>query len=193
MSRNPNAEPPQPGQRPELPPTQPDDPAQPEPPPLPPDAPTPTAPVREPVAPAPAGDPPTAEPTRLAHAQTVAAALRRPRRRALRGEESLYESRLVEVEPGARVLLKCRWQEDRRRAPTLLLLHGLEGSSRSLYVLGTAQKAFRAGFNVVCMNMRNCGDTEHLSRTLYHSGMTGDIHRVVPEELAGREGLKEIY
>jgi predicted alpha/beta-fold hydrolase len=72
-------------------------------------------------------------------------------------------------------------------------MHGLEGSSRSPYVLGTGQKAFRAGFNVVCMNMRNCGGTEHLSRTLYHSGLTGDIHRVVSEELAGREGLKEIY
>ena len=130
---------------------------------------------------------------RSGHAQTIAAALRLPRRRELRGEEGLYESRTVEVEPGERVLLKCRWRDDRRRAPTLLILHGLEGSSSSLYVLGTAQKAFRAGFNVACMNMRNCGDTEHLSRTLYHSGMTGDIHSVLSEELAGREGLKEIY
>lgn len=127
------------------------------------------------------------------HAQTIAAALRLPRRRALGGEERLYEPRLVEVEPGARVLVKCRWQEDRRRAPTLLLIHGLEGSSRSLYVLGAGRKAFAAGFNVACMNMRNCGDTEHLTPTLYHSGMTGDIHRVLAEELAGREGLEEIY
>jgi predicted alpha/beta-fold hydrolase len=127
------------------------------------------------------------------HAQTVAAALRLPRYGALRGEHQYYESRLVEVEPGERVLLKCRWQEQRRRAPTLLLIHGLEGSTHSLYMRGTAQKAFRRGFNVACMNMRNCGGTEHLSRTLYHSGMTGDIHRVIAEELAGREGLREIY
>lgn len=65
MSRNPNAEPPQPEQ-PEPSPTHPDDPAQPEQPPLPPDAPQPSAPVREPDTPAPAGDPPTSEPTRLA-------------------------------------------------------------------------------------------------------------------------------
>lgn len=65
LSRNPNVEPPQPAQQPELPPTRPDDPAQPEPPPLPPDAPTPTAPIEEPGTPKPAGDPPVSEPTRF--------------------------------------------------------------------------------------------------------------------------------
>ncbi len=127
------------------------------------------------------------------HAQTVAAALRLPRLKLLREERGLYESRLVEVEPGARVLLKCRWQKERLKAPTLLLLHGLEGSSESLYVVGASQKAYRAGFNVVRMNMRNCGGTEHLTPTLYHSGMTGDIQRVLVEELAGRERLARVY
>ena len=32
----------------------------------------------------------------------------------------------------------------------------------------------RAGWNVVRLNQRNCGDTEHLSRGLYHSGLTHD-------------------
>ena len=66
MSRNPNVDPPQPDQQPELPPTHPDDPAQPEQqPPLPPDTPTPTTPIEEPGTPRPAGDPPANEPTRL--------------------------------------------------------------------------------------------------------------------------------
>jgi hypothetical protein len=128
-----------------------------------------------------------------AHAQTIVSSTHFPRRRAFREESARYESRLFEVEPGTRVLLKCRWQTERRAAPTLLLLHGLEGSTDSLYVLGTAQKAFGRGFNVVGMNMRNCGGTEHLTPTLYHSGMTNDIHRVINDELAGREGLREIY
>ncbi|HKG12759.1 MAG TPA: alpha/beta fold hydrolase [Pyrinomonadaceae bacterium] len=127
------------------------------------------------------------------HAQTLAASLRVTRLKLLREERGLYESRLVEVEPGSRVLLKCRWQRERREAPTLLILHGLEGSSESLYVVGTAQKAYRAGFNVVRMNMRTCGGTEHLAPTLYNSGMTGDIGRVVVEELAGRERLPRVY
>jgi predicted alpha/beta-fold hydrolase len=127
------------------------------------------------------------------HAQTLAAALRVTRLKLLREERGLYESRLVEVGAGARVLLKCRWQGRRLEAPTLLLLHGLEGSSESLYVLGTSQKAHRAGFNVVRMNMRTCGGTEHLTQTLYNSGMTGDIDRVLTEELAGRERLTRVY
>lgn len=128
-----------------------------------------------------------------AHAQTIVSSKHFPRARSFREERGLYESRLFEVEPGSRVLLKCRWQAARRAAPTLLLLHGLEGSTDSLYVLGTAQKAYRRGFNVVGMNMRNCGGTEHLAATLYHSGMTDDIRRVLLEELAGREGLPEIF
>ena len=127
------------------------------------------------------------------HAQTIVSSTHFPRRKAFRVEQALYESRLFEVEPGTSVMLKCRWQEERRAVPTLLLLHGLEGSTDSLYVLGTGQKAYRLGFNVVGMNMRNCGGTEHLASTLYHSGMTGDICRVLLEELAGREGLTAVF
>lgn len=127
------------------------------------------------------------------HAQTIVSSKHFPRRRAFQTESPLYESRLFEVEPGTRVLIKCRWQPQRQAAPTLFLIHGLEGSTDSLYVLGTGQKAYRRGFNVVGMNMRNCGGTEHLAATLYHSGMTEDIRRVILEELAGREELREIF
>jgi uncharacterized protein len=54
-------------------------------------------------------------------------------------------------------------------------LHGLEGSSDSQYVVGNSNKLWRAGCNVVRMNMRNCGGTEALSPTLYHSGLSNDV------------------
>lgn len=128
---------------------------------------------------------------RPGHAQTVVASLRTLRRN-LRAEFKRFEPRLLEVEPGVRILLHCRWQERRRESPAVVILHGLEGSTESPYVLGTAQKAFRAGFSVVAVNMRTCGGTEHLAHTLYHSGLTGDIHRVI-EELADRERLPRVY
>src|SRR5215210_8948055 len=81
------------------------------------------------------------------------------------------EERTFEVEPDVRILAHCRWQRAQpRERPTMLLVHGLEGSSASRYMLGTAAKAYGLGFNVVRLNLRNCGDTEHLTPTLYNSG-----------------------
>jgi uncharacterized protein len=101
-------------------------------------------------------------------------------------------SRLFEVEPGTQISGECHWQEKPQTCPTLVLLHGLEGSSESGYMLGTAEKAFVSGFNVVRLNQRNCGGTEKLTRTLYHSGLSDDIKTVLLE-LIDRDGLPEIF
>jgi len=98
------------------------------------------------------------------------------------------EPRYFDVAPDARVLAHCNWQPDRAAAPTLLILHGLEGSSQAHYMCGMADKALAAGFNVVRLNQRNCGGTEHLSRGLYHSGLTADPLAVL-RELRNRDGL----
>jgi uncharacterized protein len=101
-------------------------------------------------------------------------------------------SRLFEIEPGTQVRGECHWQQTPREHPTLVLLHGLEGSCDSNYMRGTAEKAWVAGFNVVRLNQRNCGGTEQLTSTLYHSGLSCDIHAVVLE-LTERDGLPEIF
>ena len=101
------------------------------------------------------------------------------------------EERLFEVEPGVQVLCHCHWQKDRATAITLIIVHGLEGSSRSQYVIGTANKAYAAGMNAVRMNMRNCGGTEKLGATLYHSGLSSDVAAVVAT-LARDEHLSRI-
>jgi predicted alpha/beta-fold hydrolase len=49
---------------------------------------------------------------------------------------------------------------------------------------GIAAKAFGRGMNVVRLNQRNCGDTEHLSAGLFHSGLTADAAHVVGELIA---------
>ena len=99
------------------------------------------------------------------------------------------EPRYFDVAADARVLAHCNWQPDRGAAPTLLALHGLEGSSEAHYMRGLADKALAAGFNVVRLNQRNCGGTEHLSRGLYHSGLTADPLFVL-NELRDRDGLR---
>ena len=79
------------------------------------------------------------------------------------------------------VLAHCHWQPKPWERPTLVLLHGLESSSDAHYVLGLADKAFAAGFNAVRLNQRNCGGTERLSDSLYHSGLTNDPIAVMRE------------
>jgi predicted alpha/beta-fold hydrolase len=101
------------------------------------------------------------------------------------------ERRLFRIEPEVQILCYCHWQEQRISALTLVIVHGLEGSSESQYVLGTAAKAWAAGMNVVRMNVRNCGGTEALAPTLYHSGMSGDIAAVV-RQLISSEGLTRV-
>ena len=78
-----------------------------------------------------------------------------------------------------RLLCHCHWQPDAADAVTVVLVHGLEGSSYSQYVIGNANKLYAAGCNVVRMNMRNCGGTDALSPTLYHSGLSGDAKAVL--------------
>jgi len=102
------------------------------------------------------------------------------------------EARSFETEPGTQVLGQCHWQRNPCEHPTLVVLHGLEGSCESGYMRGTGEKAWIAGFNVVRLNQRNCGGTEKLSPTLYHSGLSCDIRAVVVE-LAERDGLPEIF
>lgn len=101
------------------------------------------------------------------------------------------EARLFDVAADTRVLSHCYWQQDRRAAPTLLALHGLEGSSSAHYMQGLAQKALAAGFNAVLLNQRNCGGTEHLGPSLYHSGLTGDPAFVI-RELARTDGIDRV-
>jgi predicted alpha/beta-fold hydrolase len=67
----------------------------------------------------------------------------------------------------------------RAERPTAIIVHGLEGSSNSQYVVGNSNKLWHAGCNVVRMNMRNCGGTEALTPTLYHSGLSSDVLTVM--------------
>ncbi len=110
---------------------------------------------------------------------------------------------LVEVCPArgtqisSQVLCECHWQpaDVRSTRPTVLLLHGLEGSSQSQYVVGNANKFWSAGCNIIRMNMRNCGGTRYetakLTPTLYHSGLSNDVKRVMQFFLE-RERLESI-
>ncbi|MGC2697749.1 MAG: alpha/beta fold hydrolase [Candidatus Angelobacter sp.] len=106
-----------------------------------------------------------------------------PRKSALPAPEEF----LLSVDGDAQVLCHCHWQPDPELKPTIIIVHGLEGSSLSQYVLGTSTKAWETGMSIVRMNMRNCGGTEGLTSTLYHSGLSSDVGMVLKAVIAKKK------
>jgi hypothetical protein len=106
-----------------------------------------------------------------------------------------FSAQAVEVDPadGSRVLCHCHWQAEEVRAGrlTIVLVHGLEGSSDSQYIRGITALAWNEGCNVIRMNMRNCGGTETWSPTLYHSGLSADVAAVL-HHFVSLHGLQRV-
>jgi predicted alpha/beta-fold hydrolase len=99
------------------------------------------------------------------------------------------EERLVEVAPGIQVRCWCYWQpQNREQAPTLIVVHGLEGSTESQYMTGVARNGLAADMNVVLMNQRNCGGMDHCAPTLYNSSLSSDV-AAVARHVVERDGV----
>lgn len=64
-------------------------------------------------------------------------------------------------------------------AGVCLLLHGLEGSARSGYMVSTGAALAAAGVRAVALNFRTCGGEPNRLPRAYHSGETSDIGRVL--------------
>jgi uncharacterized protein len=78
----------------------------------------------------------------------------------------------------------------RAGAPLLLVLHGLEGSSSSHYVVGLAREALARGWRAVTLNFRSCSGELNRLRSFYHSGHTTDLDEVVRMLVAREPGLR---
>lgn len=69
-----------------------------------------------------------------------------------------------------------RYVEDHGHAkPVVVLMHGLEGDSTSVYLIKLADKILRAGFNVIRVNMRTCGESRNIATNAYYAGLTIDL------------------
>ncbi len=85
------------------------------------------------------------------------------------------EDVVVEAEPDVRLLVRASWQPERERKPTLMIVHGLGGSSEGSYGLSLGLLAWQQGWNVARMNLRGAGDGEALCARLYNAGLDGDV------------------
>lgn len=71
-----------------------------------------------------------------------------------------------------------------REAPTVLVLHGLEGSVASPYVGEWARLAAALDWGLAVLEFRSCGGEANRLLRSYHSGETGDLDFVVERLLA---------
>ncbi len=107
---------------------------------------------------------------RGAHLQTLWSPLfrRQPRIKLYRERLELPDGDFVDLDwtPG-------------ERGPIVVILHGLEGSAQSPYVLGLLRAAQQRGWRGVAMHFRGCsGEPNRLARS-YHSGDTADLALLV--------------
>lgn len=76
--------------------------------------------------------------------------------------------------------------------PRALLVHGLEGSSRSHYLQGTAKALNGQGFEIVVLELRSCDGKLNRAPRLYHSGATDDLDLVI-RALVAREPDRALF
>ena len=76
------------------------------------------------------------------------------------------------------------------RAPLVLILHGLEGSSRSHYVSGLLKETAALGLRGVVLNFRSCSGELNRAPRLYHSGETSDLDWVIGRLLQREPSLR---
>ena len=79
----------------------------------------------------------------------------------------------------------------KKDTPLVLILHGLEGSSRASYVQSLLAEARNRGLNAAAMNMRMCSGEPNRLRETYHSGKTEDLNFLV--RYLESEGHQRIY
>lgn len=64
-------------------------------------------------------------------------------------------------------------------APLVLLVHGLEGSARSSYMLESCRALAARGLRAVSMNFRSCSGVPNRAPRFYHAGDTADLETVL--------------
>ena len=109
---------------------------------------------------------------RNGHANTIAAASIMRKAYALRISQAFRKQshfQILSLANNVRLQALFNIQKDSAERPLVLILHGWLGCADSLYLLPLANQLYANGFNVVRLNFRDHGDTQHLNKELFHS------------------------
>ena len=70
-------------------------------------------------------------------------------------------------------------QGENKKAKIVLLFHGLEGTARRPYMLGTIKVLTNKGYDCAAINLRSCSGEINTKLRSYHSGATDDVAEIV--------------
>ena len=116
------------------------------------------------------------------HLQTVVGRIVRQR------FEPQYERVRLDTDDGDFIDLDL-WRGPEAPSGLCLLLHGLEGSAHSGYMVTTSEALAAAGIQAVALNFRSCSGEPNRLPGAYHSGRTDDIERALAWMAARYPGL----
>ena len=116
---------------------------------------------------------------RHAHIQSALNSVGPRKRRANRLAEVLDSEELLLTTPEG-VRLKAEFDLSTQKKASakkalVILIHGWEGSSKSAYQVTTAKYLLDHGYDVLRLNMRDHGDTQHLNKALFNSTMVTEV------------------
>lgn len=90
-------------------------------------------------------------------------------------------SEILDCGAGVRLLAEHTPPAAGAGAPSVVLIHGWEGSAQSTYMLSAGARLWQRGFRVVRLNLRDHGDSHHLNRELFHSCRLDEVIGAVRE------------
>lgn len=74
----------------------------------------------------------------------------------------------------------------------VIIIHGLEGSSKRAYIKGSAKLLSESGYDVCAVNLRGCSGSANKLYRSYHSGATEDLQAVITYALQ-QDTYQDIY
>ncbi len=90
--------------------------------------------------------------------------------------------RFVHLKGGERIALEIttppNWKPE---DPTIVMVHGFCGSSKSSYLVRIASKLYQHGMRTVRLNLRGCGDSKGYSKRMYDPEYSEDVWNALKE------------
>lgn len=99
---------------------------------------------------------------------------------SVRKVKDLENTEKIEIKTDTGTSIKCDYNKISKYSKKLcILVHGLEGSSKSTYIASLAKKILNINSDTLRINLRGCGGTSQLSNTFYHAGLTVDLKKII--------------